>query len=127
MASGSEDEKHLKKAREVASRKRRQRVLGCIGAPNFALTTIEKGYKLSFAGLPLVVRLQNMSARLHADFVHQAVLEFVNSGRVCTVFKQPFIVNPLSVSIQPCGKKSLILDLRHVNRSLIKQRTKYED
>ena len=49
------------------------------------------------------------------------------SGRVCRVRKQPFIVNPWSVSIQPCGKKRLILDLRHVNSSLMKQRIKYED
>ena len=99
-----------------------------IGAPNFILTIIEKGYKLPFASFPLAVRLKNnKSARLHANFVDQAVLELVNSGRVCRVDKQPFIVNPLSVSIQPCGKKRLILDLRHVNRSLIKQRIKYED
>ena len=33
----------------------------------------------------------------------------------------------MSVSIQPCGKMRLILDLRHVNKSLIKQSVKYED
>ena len=43
------------------------------------------------------------------------------------VNEQPFVVNPLSVSIQPCIKKRLILDLRHVNKSLIKQSVKYED
>jgi len=44
------------------------------------LTTIEKGYKLPFASLPLAVRLKNnKSACLHAEFVDQAVLEFVNS------------------------------------------------
>lgn len=32
------------------------------------------------------------------------------------------------MSIQlPCGKKTLILDLRHVNECLQKQRVKYED
>ena len=41
--------------------------------------------------------------------------------------EQPFVVNPLSVSVQPCGKKRLILDLRHVNKSLFKQSVKYED
>ena len=99
-----------------------------IGAPNFILSTIEKGYKLPFASFPVAVRLRNnKSARLHADFVDQPVLELVNSGRVCRVDEQPSVVNPLSVSIQPCGKKKLILDLRHVNKSLIKQRVKYED
>ena len=93
-----------------------------IGAPNFILTINGKGCKLPFASIPLAVRLKNNnSVRILADFVDQAVLELINSGRVCKVFKQPFIVNPLSVSIQPSGKKRLILDLRHVNRSLIKQ------
>ena len=44
----------------------------------------------------------------------QAVLELVNSGRVRMVNEQPFVVNTLSVSIQPCGKKSLILDLLQI-------------
>ena len=75
-----------------------------ISAPNFILTTVEKGYKLPFDSLPLAVRLRiNKSARLHADFVDQAVLELVNSDRVYRVRKQPFIVNPLSLSTQPCG------------------------
>ena len=37
------------------------------------------------------------------------------------------MVNPLSVSVQPNGKKRLILDLRYVNKHLIKQIVKYED
>ena len=77
-----------------------------IGASNFILTIIEKGYKLPFASLPLAVRLKNNnSAPIYPDFVDQAVLELVNSGRVCRVFKQPFIVNPLSVSIQCLAKR----------------------
>ena len=99
-----------------------------IGAPDFILSIIENGYRLPFISFPLAVKLgNNKSARLHADFVDQAVLELVNSGRVRMVNEQPFVVNPLSVSIQPCGKKRLILDLRHVNKSLIKQSVKYED
>ena len=74
-----------------------------ISAPNFILTTVEKGYKLPFGSLPLAVTLRiNKSPRLHADFVDQAVLELVNSDRVCRVRKQPFIVKPLS-STQPCS------------------------
>ena len=37
------------------------------------------------------------------------------------------IVNPLSVSIQSSGKKRLILDLRHVNLYIFKQKFKCED
>ena len=81
----------------------------------------ENGYRLPFISFPLAVKLRyNKSARLHADFVDQAVLELVNSGRVRKAKEQPFFVNPLSVSIQPWGKKRLILDLRDVNKSLIK-------
>ena len=99
-----------------------------IGAPDFILSIIENGYRLPFISFPLAVKLRNnKSARLHADFVDQAVLELVNSGRLRMVNEQPFVVNPLSVSIQPCGKKRLIIDLRHVNKSLIKQSVKYED
>ena len=92
------------------------------------MSIIENGYSLPFISFPLAVKLRNnKSARLHVDFVDQAVLELVNYGRVRMVNEQPFVVNPLSVSIQPCGKKRLVLDLRHVNKSLIKQSVKYED
>ena len=39
----------------------------------------------------------------------------------------PDVVNPLRVSVQPNGKKRLILDLRYINNFLIKRRVKYED
>ena len=68
----------------------------------------------------------NKSARLKADFVDEAIRELVLSGRVCEVSQEPLVVNPLSVSIQPCGKKRLILDLRHMNKCLVKQRVKYD-
>ena len=57
----------------------------------------------------------------------QAIHELVFSGRICVVAQKHLVVNPLSVAIQPCGKKRLILDLRHVNKCLVKQRVKYED
>lgn len=41
--------------------------------------------------------------------------------------EQPYIVNPLSVSIQKSGKKRLILDLRHVNKCLYKNKFRCED
>ena len=39
----------------------------------------------------------------------------------------PDIVNSLSVSTQSSGKKRLILDLRHINLHVYKQKFKYED
>ena len=41
--------------------------------------------------------------------------------------ESPGIINPLSVSIQKSGKKRLILDLRHINRHLFKNKFKCED
>ena len=61
----------------------------------FVLSIFENGYKLPVISFPLAVKLRNnKSARLHADFVDQAVLELVNSGRVRMVNEQPFVVNP---------------------------------
>ena len=36
--------------------------------------------------------------------------------------KQPHVVNPLSVTVQSSGKLRLILDLRHVNQLIPKNR-----
>ena len=43
------------------------------------------------------------------------------SGRVIRCAVPPYVVNPLSVSVQVNGKKRLILDLRYVNRHLQKK------
>ena len=40
---------------------------------------------------------------------------------------KPIVVNPLTVSIQKSGKKRLILDLREVNKHVMKQNIKFED
>ena len=92
------------------------------------MSIIENGYRLPFISFPAAVELRNnKSARIHVDFVDQAVLELLlNSDLVCMVNEQLFVLNP-PVSVQPYGKKRLILDLRHVNKSLFKQSVKYED
>lgn len=55
---------------------------------------------------------------MHADFVLKAIQELILSGSVVQVSSPPHVVNPLSVSIQSCGKKRLFLDLRHVNKHI---------
>ena len=68
-----------------------------IGALYFILSIIENGYKLPFACYPEPVKVRNnKSAGLHDGFVDRVIYD------------------PLSVSIQPCGKR-LILVLHHVN------------
>ena len=69
----------------------------------------------------------NRSALDHSEFVNEAILELLHSARVMELNRPPHVVNPLSVSIQPNGKKRLILDLRYINNFLIKRRVKYEN
>ena len=41
--------------------------------------------------------------------------------------RAPLVISPLSVSVQPGAKQRLILDLRYVNKSLLKKHVKYKD
>ena len=77
-----------------------------IGAPDFVLSIIRNGYKLPFVNFPESVILpNNRSARDHSSFVDEALLELLSSGRVIQVADAPFVVNPLSVSVQPSGRR----------------------
>ena len=99
-----------------------------IGAPEFILSIIQDGYRLPFETIPSGNVLNNNMSSLHyPKFVEEAILELLHTYRVVEVQAPPYVVNPLSVSVQPNGKKRLILDLRYVNKHLIKQRVKYED
>ena len=99
-----------------------------IGAPEFILSIIQDGYRLPFETIPSGNVLNNNKSSLHyPKFVEETILELSHSYRVVEVQAPPYVVNPLSVSVQPNGKKRLILDLRYVNKHLIKQRVKYED
>ena len=76
---------------------------------------------------PAFTSRNNKSALDHLEVVNDAILELLNTARVMELYKPPHVVNPLSVSIQPNGKKRLILDLRYINNFLIKRKVKYED
>ena len=99
-----------------------------ICASSFILSVISKGYCLPFVQTPQRAHLpNNKSALAHSTFVHNAIEELLIYKRVSEVSQLPFVVNPLSVPVQRSGKKRLILDLRHVNQYLEKQKIKYED
>ena len=72
-------------------------------------------------------RINNASTSSHSNFVTNAISDLIESGCVTLCNQQPFIVNPLSVSVHKTGKRRLILDLRNVNKFLWKQPVKYED
>lgn len=57
----------------------------------------------------------------------KAVNELLQANLVEEIFCVPDIVNPLSVSTRSSGKQRLILDLRHVNSFIFKQKFKCED
>ena len=57
----------------------------------------------------------------------KAVNELLHTNLVEEIFCVPDIVNPLSVSTRSSGKQRLILDLRHVNTFIFKQKFKCED
>ena len=100
-----------------------------IYAPPFIIECIREGYKIPFYTTPLSASFtNNRSALQHAEFVCQAILELLSSSRIAQVPKSHLkVINPLSVSVQSCGKKRLILDLRYVNKHLFKQKFKLED
>ena len=93
-----------------------------INAPECILDTISHGYKIAFLHEPdPMVQQNNNSAYRHKDFVQ-------NLYRITEVHKEHLRVrNPLSVSVQESGKKRLILDLRQVNKCLVKQKFKFEN
>ena len=100
-----------------------------IGAPPFIIDCIRQGYKIPFYVSPPPAEFSNnRSALEHSEFVHSAILELLSSGRVCQVPKSClYVINPLSVSVQSCGKRRLILDLRYINHHVFKQKFKFED
>ena len=99
-----------------------------IGAPRYVLSVICEGYRLPFLQIPPEFNSRNNKSALdHSEFVNDASLELLNTGRVMELYKPPHVVNALNVSIQPNGKRRLILDLCYINNFLIKRKVKYED
>ena len=86
-----------------------------LGASGFILSVVRDG-KVPFVTLPPPkVSPNNHSGVTHSHFVSEAISDLLRTKCVEILDHKPDIVNPLSVSIQPSGKKRLILDLRHVN------------
>ena len=63
---------------------------------------------------------------VNCDFVSLAIQELLVNNCIAKVDFQPFICSPLSVVDGP-SKKCLVINLRHLNQFLWKQRFKYED
>ena len=63
----------------------------------------------------------------NAEFVETAIKDLLKRGLAVKCDHLPHCVNPLSVSVQSCGKKRLILDLILVNKHVWKTTVKLED
>ena len=99
-----------------------------LGASQFILNVISQGYTIPFFELPTpFFKANNASALSNSSLVSQAVNELLHANLVEEIFCVPGTVNPLSVSTRRSGKHRLILDLRHVNSFIFKQRFKCED
>ena len=97
-------------------------------ASPFILDTIQSGYVMPLQEEPTRFSRPNQASALrNADFVSQAIDELLLDGRVREVQVQPHVCSPLSIVVSPSGKKRLVLNLRHVNKFLCKQKFKYED
>ena len=70
--------------------------------------------------------MNNSSALEEPGFVAEAISELICDNHVEEIFTSPDIANLLSVSVQDKRKKRLILDLRHINLHMFKQKFKYE-
>ena len=92
------------------------------------MSVIRNGYKIPFIDFPPPkVCRNNGSALKEKEFVSEAISDFLGNRCVEVLDYPPAIVNPLSVSVQSSGKKRLILDWRHVNLYIFKQKCKCED
>ena len=99
-----------------------------VQASSFVVDVIENGFKLLFVQSPSPYNFKNRSSALrHNDFVEEAILELLQRGCIQEVDSRPAFCNPLHVAQQSSGKLRLILDLSHLNLSLVKKRVKYED
>ena len=99
-----------------------------IKAPAAILDTIEVGYILPLKSEPTpYFRANHQSTSEHSTFVQESVAQLCSTGCVTEVHTRPFICSPLSVVVGRSGKERLVINLRHLNKFLWKQKVKYED
>ena len=93
------------------------------------LSIIDKGYVLPLLSIPNIFKHSNhKSVFFNYDFVNQAVSELIETGCVKLHDSMPHGCSPLLVVTNPTtGKKRLVINLRHLNKYLWKDKFKYED
>ena len=98
------------------------------GANNRILHIIKSGYKLPLMSIPSRTYMQNnASATKNGNFVDLELTKLLDIGCISKCNVIPYIVNPLTVSINKSGKERLVLDCRYTNLHLYKSKFKMED
>ena len=96
--------------------------------PSPILDWIQSGYKLPLQYTPTTYAQENhRSALVHAEFVTGAIQELMANRCVKKVNDKPFVCSPLSVVANSEGKLRLVLNSKHLNQFLHKDKFKYED
>ncbi len=99
-----------------------------IGASKMMLSIIQEGYKIPFLDIPPPLQCRNNRSSLSEnEFVSNSILELLQSGRITEKHAPSYIVSPLSVAYQACGRKRLILDLSNLNKFVQKTHFKLDD
>ena len=87
------------------------------------LSTVEFGYVIPFfQDSPSICLKNNKSSIDNSEIVIKAITELKLNGCITEVSDKPYVVNPLTVSVNDSGKQRLVLDLRPVNRYVQKQK-----
>ena len=101
-----------------------------IQADEYVLKILQDGFRLSFdrSKLPSCYQERNnLSARIHMDFVRNEVQKLVSKGCVVRVKTKPRFLNPLSVA-EKNEKFRLVIDLsRCLNILLVEKHFKIDD
>ena len=102
--------------------------MNILQAPRPIIRIIEQGYSLPFLSLPSSRILSNQKSALdNAVFVSQALADMLVDGSIREVASPPTVCSPLLVVQGRSGKKRLVINLRYINRFLLKVKFKYED
>ena len=96
-------------------------------APPFVQNVIDEGYRLPFDNPPSRFYAKNNKSSLkNPKFVEEAISDLLEKGAIKEIQEIPYCCNPLTVA-ERNNKLRLVLDLRHVNDSLIHKKFKYDD
>lgn len=91
----------------------------------FILNTVKHGYKIPLISEPpLYYAKNNKSSLFNKDFVEDSIRKLLRNKCIVETERPPYWVNSLTVA---SSKLRFVIDLRHVNKYVLKQKFKYEN